>query len=75
MSQGFDYLIVNDDQHENVFIEIYYQEKFVASISQERGKDDLDIEFPRPDLVESLITRKLPLKEFLELVNDAAQRL
>jgi len=57
MAQSFDYLIANDDQHENVFIEIYYQEKFIASISQERGKDNLDIEFPGPDLVESLITR------------------
>ena len=75
MAQGFDFLIADDSEHEKVFIEIYYKDKFVASISQEQGLDKLEIEFPGPNLVESLIIRKVPLKEFLDLVNDAAKRL
>ena len=75
MAQGFDFLIADDSEHEKVFIEIYYKDKFVASISQEQGLDKLEIEFPGPNLVESLIIRKVPLKEFLDLANDAAKRL
>ena len=75
MATGFDFLIANDSEHEELFIEIYYNEKFVASINQEQGIDNLEIEFPGPDLVESLIIRKVPLNDFLGLVNEAAKRL
>jgi len=75
MASKFDFLIANDDDHEKVFIEIYYDDKFVASISQEQGLNNLEIEFPGPGLVESLVTRKLPLKDFLDLVKDAAGKL
>lgn len=75
MAQGYDFLIANDDAHEEVFIEIYYEGKFVAAINQEKGLDDLEIEFPGVGLVESLIVRKVPLTDFLDLVNQAAQRL
>ena len=75
MAQKFDFLIADDSEHEKVFIEIYYEGKFVALINQERGLDNLEIEFPGPDLVESEIIRKLPLNDFLDLVNDAATRL
>jgi hypothetical protein len=75
MAQGFDFTIADDCEHEKVFVEIYYNEKFVALISQEHGLDDLEIEFPGTNLVESLITRRVPLKDFLDLVNQAATRL
>jgi hypothetical protein len=75
MAQGFDFLIANNSEHREVFIEIYYDDKHVASINQEHGFDNLEIEFPGPDLVESLIIRKLPLKDFLDLVNEASKRL
>jgi len=60
----FDYLIANDDKHEEVFIEIYYEGKFVALINQENGLANLEIEFPGPESVASLIIRRLPLNEF-----------
>jgi hypothetical protein len=75
MAKGFDFLIADDSEHEKVFIEIYYDGKFVASINQEQGLDKLEIEFPGTNLVESLITRKVPLKDFLDLANAAAKRL
>jgi hypothetical protein len=58
MAQGFDFTFADDSEHEKVFIEIYCNEKFVALISQEHGLDDLEIEFPGTNLVESLITRE-----------------
>jgi len=75
MAKDFDFLIASDDEYEKVFIEIYYEGKFVALINQEKGLDNLEIEFPGVDVIESLIIRRLPLKEFLDLVNQAAEKL
>jgi len=75
MARGYDYIIANESEHEQVFIEIYYNEKFVASINQEHGLENLEIEFPGSNDVESLIMRKVPLNDFLDLVNEAAKRL
>jgi hypothetical protein len=75
MANPYDFIITSDDQHEKVFIEIYYEGKFVAQISQERGQDNLEIEFPGIDLVESLIARNVPLNTFLSLVREASEKL
>ena len=75
MDKNFDYLIASDTEHEEVFIEIYCNKKHVASINQELGIDNLQIEFPEFGLEESLIERKIPLTEFLDLVNQAAKIL
>jgi hypothetical protein len=75
MTKEHVFLIADDGDHEKVFIEIYPKGKFVALISQERGIDDMDIEFPGPGLLESLIKRKMPLKEFLDLITQAAKVL
>jgi hypothetical protein len=58
MAIDYDFLIADDSDHEAVFIEIYYKGKFVALINQEHGRENLVIEFPGPNLVESLIERK-----------------
>jgi hypothetical protein len=75
MGKDFDYLIASDNEHEEVFIEIYYNKKHIASINQEHGIDNLEIEFPGTGLVESLIERKAPLIDFMDLVNQAAKIL
>ena len=71
----FDFLIADDSEHEKVFVEIYYNEKYVALISQEEGIDKLLIEFPGNDLNESAIIRSLPLNEFLNLIDEAVKFL
>jgi len=73
--KDFDYLIASDSEHEEVFIEIYYNKKHVVSINQEHGIDNLEIEFPGIGLMDSLIERKVPLTEFLDLVNQAGKIL
>ena len=75
MAKEYNFLIANDDEHKKVFIEIYYNDKFVALINQEQGLNNLEIEFPGEGLVEDLIIRKVPLKIFLELVAEAGKKL
>lgn len=75
MAREYNFLIANDYEHEKVFVEIYFDDKFVALINQENGLNNLEIEFPGEGLVEDLIVRKLPLKTFLELINEAAKIL
>jgi len=71
----YDYLIASDSDHEEVFIEIYYRGKYIALINQEKGLENLEIEFPGADLVEATIERKISLNEFLDLVTQATQKL
>lgn len=73
--KDFDFLIASDSEHEKVFIEIYYNAKYIALISQENGIDDLLIEFPGNNLKESEILISLPLNEFLSLIDEAVKKL
>lgn len=73
--RNFDFLIASDSDHEKVFVEIYYQQKYIALISQENGVDNLIIEFPGLNLNEAVISRSLPLNDFSILINDAVDLL
>ena len=75
MDKKFSNMIANDDSHEKVFVEIEFDEKFVALISQEEGEDRLRIEFPGPGLVEEHICRDTYLDDFLQAIKEARQRL
>jgi hypothetical protein len=75
MAEQFDFLIANDSEHEELFIEIYYQGKFVALINQELGLNNLQIELPGAELDESETIKRLPLNEFLDLIEQAAKKL
>ena len=69
--KGFNYLIADDSEHEGVFCEIYYNDLFVALISEERGDGFFDLENPGPGLVEEGILRKVDLTEFLKAIETA----
>jgi hypothetical protein len=73
--KDFDFIVANDSDHEQVFIEIYYNGKYIALISQEKGIDNLLIEFPGNNLNESEIIRNMPLNEFLNLIDEAVKKL
>jgi len=75
MAIPFDFVIATDSEHEKVFVEIYFKGKFVASVSQERGISDLEIEFPGLNRNEEMIIRTLPLGKFLSLVDEASEKL
>jgi hypothetical protein len=73
--KGFNYLIADDSDHERVFCEIYYDNLFIALVSQERGDGLFDLETPGPGLVEEGIMRKVDVPGFLDAVEIACRRL
>jgi hypothetical protein len=72
---GFGTIVASSPECDKLVVEIYFDGKFVALINQEKGPDDLEIEFPNTNLVENVIARNVPLKGFLEAVEIACQRL
>ena len=69
-------IVASDDIHEKVFVEMYYHDKYVALLNQEKGIDEIEIEFPGCiNLDQQLILRTIPLKEFINLVNEAKLKL
>ena len=71
----FSVMIASDLGHEKVYAEIYYDEKFVALVSQERGLENKVLELPGPGLVEDQICRAVDLGGFLQAVQLAARKL
>ncbi len=72
----FKIIIASDDNHEKVFAEIYFHEKYVALINQEKGIDELELEFPDCDnMDQQFIIRAIPLKEFIGLIQEARLKL
>ncbi len=75
MIEQYEIIIASDLEHDKVFAEIYYHNKLLAAVSQEEGLDRLKLEFPGPDLVESMVTREVYVEEFFWLLNKAARKL
>lgn len=75
MNEKFEIIIADDAQHEKVYAEIHFDEKFVAIVSQDEGIDRLTLETPGSVKVEDLVLRKVDLNEFLKAVEAAKLRL
>ena len=71
----FTTMIASDDDHEQVFAEIYFAEKFVALVSQEEGINQLKVEFPGSNLDENMILREISMDGFLSALKEARSRL
>ena len=71
----FTTMIASDDDHEKVFAEIYFAEKFVALVSQEEGIDQLKVELPSSDLDENMILREISMDGFLSALKEARSKL
>lgn len=67
--------VCSDIDFEHLIAEIYVDDRFVALISQEEGKDRPKIEFPGPEMNEDAICRKIGLAQFLVAVEQARNRL
>ena len=61
---GFETLIASPPDYENLVAEIYFDGKFVALISQEKGLGCFHLEFPAVQPVEALVTRDVELRGF-----------
>jgi hypothetical protein len=75
MDARYRVIIADDSDHENVFAEIYCENRFVATISQEDGPNHLKVEIPGPGLDESQILRQVVLADFVAALEYAAKRL
>ena len=73
--QDIHIVIADDPDHEKVYAEIFIRDKFVALVSQEKGLDVLEVEFPGPGLMESQILRRVGLAEFQKALTLATERL
>ena len=68
-------IISSDSNHDKVYAEIYYKDKFVALVSQENKARGLEIEFPGTDVDQNLVSRNIPLNKFKELLERATAEL
>ena len=73
--KGFETMIASPPDYDELVAEIYYEGRFIALISQERGKGVFDIETPGQNLIEKEVIRKIDLNGFRQAMEDACQRL
>lgn len=67
--------ICSDIDYNNLIAEIYFDEKFVALISQEDGVSNLKLEFPGLNQNEEAVIRKVDLDWFQEALLVAKKSL
>lgn len=72
---GFEILLASPPEYDGLVAEIYYDGKFVALVSQQRGPGLFEVELPGTDLVESRILRRVDLPGFITSLEAACDRL
>ncbi len=71
----FEFLVASDIDYDKLIVEIYFEGRFVALLNQDRGPDNVTIEFPSPDQSDSAIVRAVPLDGFMEAISRARDLL
>ena len=71
----FTTMIASDEDHEEIFAEVYFAGKFIALVSQEEGIDQLKLEFPGAGFDEDLVLRETYMDGFLNALIEAKSRL
>lgn len=69
---GFRVDLLFPDEYSDFIAEIYFDGKFICTISQEQGFDNLDMEFDEQTVKEKV---NFPLRDFQRTVDHAIQRL
>lgn len=59
--KDFSIIIASDQEHEKIFAETQFDNKFVAVVSQERGTENLEVELPGLNLSEACVLRTVCL--------------
>jgi hypothetical protein len=73
--EGFEILIASPSDYEQLVAEIYFDGRFVALVSQERGPGQFDIETPGTNLDEKQIIRKVEWDGFCMAKEEACEQL
>ena len=58
---GIEILLSSDSDYEELTAEMFYNGKFIASLNQDDGVENLKIEFPAVGLDENMVLRKIDL--------------
>jgi len=74
-NDGFRLLIASPYDYERLVCEIYYQDLFVALVSQETALGEFKLETPGTDLVQERILRKVEWSSFRLAVDRACEKL
>jgi len=72
ISKDFRISVGDDQEHEDLTAEIYYQDRFVAMLTQEKGYTNIEIELYPPPEDEKWC---FPLDDFLKAIEFAKKRL
>jgi hypothetical protein len=75
MDRKYELIIADDTKHEETFIEIYMDNKFIALVCLEGEKDQVFIEWPASDVDEDKVVRKVELNEFIRKLKEAVRML
>jgi hypothetical protein len=73
--QGFEILMASPPDYARLVAEVYFDGKFVALISQERGPELYDVETPTPDMDGSQIARRVDAQGLIAAITVACERL
>jgi hypothetical protein len=73
--KGFETMIASDTDYERVFCEIYFDGRFVALVSQERGEGLFDLETPGPGLNEEGVIHRVDLLGLQDAIETCRRRL
>ncbi len=74
-SGRYTFIIASDGELDHLCAEIYYDDKYIARISQEQGPQQKVLEFPGPGLVEDVIVRSVDLAGFRRALVLAERKL
>jgi hypothetical protein len=72
MTEDFRIDVLFPDEYQDFIAEIYFRQTFICLISQEHGFDNLEIEFNKYPVQETVI---MPLDDFRRAMDHAIQRL
>jgi hypothetical protein len=72
---GFEILLASPSDRSGLVAEIYYDGKFVALVTQERGTGQFDVETPGLDVVQHDVIRQVDARGFVAAIDVACERL
>ena len=75
MPSRWSVIIASDPDHERVYAEVSCDDKFVAVVSQETGRDHFRVELPGLGLDENQVGRNVDLAGFIRALEAAAKKL
>ncbi|WP_419905311.1 hypothetical protein [Kiloniella sp.] len=68
-------LLSSDGSYDELTVEIFYKDQFVALINRDGGIENLKIEFPSKCVDENLISRTIDLNIFEKAIELAKEKI